>query len=104
MMIISSLPNIITSNINNFFFQNENDCNYISQNFLNINADDLITIFIYILIKSQMSSILIHIKIINEFTTKTIQKNNYYILTLNAAIEYIQQDEIKNNFNKNENL
>ena len=103
MLIISSLPKLITSNINDFYFPKENENNYLSPNYLNLISDDLISIFIYILIKSQMSSILIHLKIMNEFIPKSTQKNNYYITTLKCAIQFIQQNEIikiNNNNNK----
>ena len=105
MLIISSLPNLITSNINEFYFSKENDYNYLKNpNYLNLISDDLISIFIYVLIKSQMSSILIHLKIMNDFIPNSTQKNNYYITTLKGAIQFIQQDEIIKNNNNNNNF
>jgi hypothetical protein len=64
---------------------------------LNINADELMNIFIYIIIKSQMPELLIHNKIISEFTTRTTQQSTmgYYFITLEAAIVYIQNDLFK---------
>ena len=105
MLIISSLPNLITSNINEFYFSKENDYNYLKNpNYLNLISDDLISIFIYVLIKSQMSSILIHLKIMNDFIPNSTQKNNYYITTLKGAIQFIQQNEIIKNNNNNNNF
>ncbi len=58
---------------------------------LNIDADELMTIFIYIIIKTQMNDILIHSKFIKEFTTSTTRSTmiGYYYTTLEASLIYI---------------
>ena len=90
-MIIALISKEITKCVDNYW---EGMDNYISNSLLNINADQLIPIFIYIIINSQMPELLIHNKIINEFTTKTTKQSTigYYLITLEAAIEYIQKD------------
>ena len=93
-MIIASISTEIIKCINNYW---EGMNNYISNSLLNINSDELITIFLYIIINSQMPEILIHNKIISKFTTKATQQSSiyYYFNTLIGAIEYIQNDIIK---------
>ena len=55
-----------------------------------------------------MPELLIHNKIINEFTTKTTKQSTigYYLITLEAAIEYIQKDIFteKKLYNQNNEL
>ena len=104
-MIIALISKEITKCVDNYW---EGMDNYISNSLLNINADQLIPIFIYIIINSQMPELLIHNKIINEFTTKTTKQSTigYYLITLEAAIEYIQKDIFteKKLYNQNNEL
>ena len=58
---------------------------------LDINADELMAIFIYIIMRSKMPELVIHLNLIREFTT-TITRNSmvgYYYTTMEAAIIYI---------------
>jgi len=94
MMIIALLSREIEKCVNKYWEGMEQ---YITNSLLNINADELMNIFIYIIIKSQMPELLIHNKIISEFTTRTTQQSTmgYYFITLEAAIVYIQNDLFK---------
>ena len=58
---------------------------------LNIDADELMSIFIYIIIKAQMPNLLIHMKIIKDFTTSITKTTmmGYYFATLEASILFI---------------
>ena len=88
MLIIGNISLEITSCINEYW---KNLDNIITKSLLRIDADELMSIFIYIIIKSQYPELLIHIKIIKEFTT-CITKNTmmgYYYVTLDASIMYI---------------
>ena len=99
-MLIAKISTEITNCVNYCWEGMEN---YISPTLLNINADELMSIFIYIALKSQMPDLLIHKKIISEFTTKTTKQSTigYYNITLEAAIEYIIKDAI-NELNLND--
>ena len=90
MLYIASMSTEITECVNLFW---KDIVNFTSPTFLHINADELMSIFIYLIIKSQMSDILIHIKFIEEFTSNATKKTmiGYYTTTLEAAIEYIQR-------------
>ncbi|MCQ2815890.1 MAG: VPS9 domain-containing protein [archaeon] len=90
MLYVASVSTEITECINVFW----KDCiEYTSPTFLHINADELMSLYIYMLIKSQMGDIIIHTKFIEDFTSKTTKKTmiGYYTTTLEAAIEYIQK-------------
>ncbi len=93
MMLIAKISTEITNCVNYCWEGMEN---FISPTLLNINADELMSIFIYIALKSQMPDLLIHKKIISEFTTKTTKQSTigYYNITLEAAVEYIIKDAI----------
>jgi hypothetical protein len=88
MMLIATISTEITECVNNFW---KNFENIITSSMLNIDADELMTIFIYIIIKSQMPELLVHTKIIKEFTTSTTRSSmiGYYFTTLEASLIYI---------------
>jgi len=88
MMIIASISNEIASCINDFW---EDMKDVISTSLLNINADELMTIFIYILIKSEINDLLVHSKIIKDFTTSATRSSviGYYYTTLEASLCFI---------------
>ena len=94
MMIIATISTEIIKCVNNYWKGMEH---YISSTLLNITADELMSIFIFIVIKSQMSDLLIHKKIIYDFTTKNIKQSTigYYNITLEAAVEYILNSAIQ---------
>ena len=66
MMIFASISSEITECINDFW---KVLSEYIDQNLLNLEIDQLMTIFIYIIIQSQIEDISVHCKIIKSFTT-----------------------------------
>ena len=86
--IIANLSNEITDNIN-FYWEDFN--NFIEQKLLQIDAEQLINIFIFIIIKSQMKEILIHCCFIKNFIT-TLTKSSligFYFSNVEASISYI---------------
>lgn len=98
MMIIAYLSDEITKSINNFW----KDKNYKEKGIdLNIEADELVSIFIYIIIKVQMPTLLIHTAMINDFATNISKSTmiGYYFSIINAGISYITElkdiDELK---------
>jgi hypothetical protein len=95
MMLIATISSEITECVN-IFWKDFNEV--ISSSLLNIDADELMTIFIYIIIKSQMSELLIHSKFIKEFTTSTTRSTmmGYYYTTIEASLIYILSVNNKN--------
>ena len=94
MMLIASISTEITNCISKYWVGMD-DC--IDPLYLVINADELMSLFINLIIKSQMPEILLHQKIINEFTTRTTKASmiGYYYTTFDAAIKYIQKNTLK---------
>ena len=104
MMIIASISNEITDCINDFWTEMEN---YIKKDFLGIEAEQIMTIFIYIIIQSGLTDIFVHCKMIKYFTTCTTKSSmiGYYYSTIEASITYIKTlknvDELFQNKGKN---
>lgn len=88
MILIATLASEITECVNEFWKDFEN---IITSSLLNIDADELMTIFIFVVIKSHMPDLLIHSKFIKEFTTSNSRSTmiGYYFTTLEASIIYI---------------
>jgi len=89
MMIIASISSEITDCINDFW----RDLNsYIKNDLLNLGIDQLMIIFIYIIIKSQIYDISVHCKIIKSFTTCITKASmiGYYYSTVEASVSYLQ--------------
>jgi len=88
MMLISTISLEITECVNDFWKEFEH---IIAPNNLNIDADELMSIFIYILIKSDLYDLLIHTRIIKDFTTSSSKSTmiGYYYVTLEASLLYI---------------
>ena len=89
MMIIASISNEITDCINDFWQEMEE---YIKKDFLGIEAEQIMTIFIYIIIKSGITDIFVHCKMIKLFTTCITKSSmiGYYYSTVEASIMYIR--------------
>lgn len=88
-LLIANLSIGITNSVNDFW--NNLEFNF-DNSLLDINADELMAIFIYIIMRSQLYSLIIHSIIIKEFTT-AVTKNSmmgYYYTTLEAAIIFIR--------------
>lgn len=99
MILIATLASEITECVNEFWKDFEN---IVTSSLLNIDADELMTIFIYVVIKSHMPELLIHAKFIKEFTTSNSRSTmiGYYFTTLEASIIYIlsvkDKDDLRN--------
>ena len=103
MMIIANISNEITDCINDFWQEMEE---YIKKEYLNIEEEQIMTIFIYIIIKSGIIDIFVHCKMIKLFTTCTTKSSmiGYYYSTVEAGITYIKTlkdiDELFKNHGK----
>ena len=104
MMIIANISNEITECINDFWKIMEH---YFKKDILNIEAEQIMTIFIYIIIKSGITDIFVHYKMIKLFTTCMTKSSTigYYYATAEASIMFIRTlkniDELFKNKGKN---
>ena len=102
LIIVSAVSNIITECVNNFW---ENMQYIIKPEMLSIDADELMTIFIYIIYKCKMPSLFIHSDFMKYFTTPMTQSAmiGYYYTTLKGCLDFILNCESKSDFLKDGN-
>ena len=88
MMIFASISSEITECINDFW---KDLSGYIDNNLLNLEIDQLMAIFIYIIIQAQIPDICVHCKMIKSFTTCITKASmiGYYYSTVEASVQYI---------------
>ena len=88
MQTIANVSIEITECINVFW--NGRD-SIVSSTLLNLDADDIMSIFIYVIIKAKIYDLLIHSKMIKEFTTSITKSTmmGYYYVTLEASIMFL---------------
>ena len=89
MLIFASLGNEIKNCIDDFWKDMEE---YFNPDLLGIEAEQLMTIFIYIIIKAQIKDILVHCKLIQLFSTSMIKSSmiGYYYSNAEASVTFIQ--------------
>ena len=89
MLIFASLGNEIKNCIDDFWKDMED---YIKSDLLGIEAEQLMTIFIYIITKAQIKDIIIHCKLIQLFTTSMTKSSmiGYYYSNAEASVSFIK--------------
>ena len=89
MLIFASLGNEIKNCIDDFWKDMEE---YFNPDLLGIEAEQLMTIFIYIIIKAQIKDIMVHCKLIQLFTTSMTKSSmiGYYYSNAEASVTFIQ--------------
>ena len=102
LIIVSAVSNLITECVNNFW---DNMQYIIKPEMLSIDADELMTIFIYIIYKCKMPSLFIHSDFIKYFTTPMTKSAmiGYYYTTLQGCLEFILNCKSKSDFLKDGN-
>ena len=87
-ILIAAISDQIMENATSFWKDMEP---YIEKDYLFIEADEIMSIFLYIIIQAQMPEILIYCKIINNFTTQFTKGFNisYNYTLLEASLDYI---------------
>jgi len=97
MKVLAKLSESISSCVNEFwkdYFNNEDSdkhSNGKDNDFLTLQADDLMGIFIYVMIKSHLTESIVHCNFIRDFSTKITKSSmiGYYFCTFEAALSYI---------------
>lgn len=89
MLIFASLGSEIKNCIDDFWEDMED---YIKNDVLGVEAEQLMTIFIYIISKAQIKDIVVHCKLIKLFTTSMTKTSmiGYYYSNAEASVTYIQ--------------
>ena len=75
---------------------------YIQPSMLSIDADELMTIFMYIIYKSHMPLLFVHADFINYFTSPTTKSTmiGYYYTTLQGCLDFLLEIDNKTKFTK----
>ena len=94
LLILASIGNELTDCVN-YFWKGMED--YIPQNYLRLSSDDLLVLFIYILIQAQTPEIILHKYIMEAFISNNTKSTmvGYYLTTLQAAIDFLLEGNIK---------
>jgi len=89
MLIFASLGNEIKSCVDDFWKDLDG---YVKSELLGVEAEQLMTIFIYIIAKARINDIIVHCKLIQLFTTSVIKSSmmGYYYSNAEASVSYIQ--------------
>ena len=91
-IILAALSDQITESVSNFWSSMKN---YIKSTYLSIEADEIMAIFVFIVIKSQMPEMFIETKIITNFTTAGTRAFtlSYNLTLMEASLETISKME-----------
>ena len=103
-VILASLSDQITESVSTFW---NSMMKYIKNSFLFIEADEIMAIFVFIVIKSQMPELIIESKIISNFTTPGTRAFNisYNLTLMEASLETINKmEDTKEIANRNRQL
>ena len=87
---------MITDRIDEFWKNEKN----LPEKFLNIEADELMSIYLYIVYNMDISSILTQLDFIKYFTTPVTKQSmiGYYYTTVDGCIHFILDNENKEDF------
>ena len=99
LIIIASISSLITECVNKYWKDMEK---FIKPSMLSIDADELMTIFIYIVYKCKMPSLFVHADFINYFTSPTTKSTmiGYYYTTLRGCLDFLIEVKDKLEFVK----
>ena len=98
--IVALISVIITDCIDQYWEPMKNE---ITPKLLNIDADELISIYLYIIYKLKMHSLFVHLDFIRYFTTQISKQSmiGYYFTAVEGCLNYILKAEDKKAFLKN---
>ena len=99
LIIIASISSLITECVNNYWKKVEK---LIQPSMLNIDADELMTIFMYIVYKCNMPALFVHADFIKYFTSPTTKSTmiGYYYTTLQGCLDFLLQIKNKQEFTR----
>jgi hypothetical protein len=92
LIMISFISVIIVDCVDKFW---EKKSSELPQDFLSIGADEIMSIYLYIIYKLNFSEIIIQLEFIKHFTTCMTKQSifGYYFSTFEGCIRYLQQEE-----------
>ena len=99
--IIALVSPLITDNINNCW----KDVKGLKKNFLCVDSDELLSIYLYIICKMKTDSIFTHLDLIKHFTGTNSKQSmiGYFYTTVDGCVKYIMSIKSKDDLKQNEN-
>ena len=99
LIIIASISSLITECVNRYWKSMER---FIQPSMLSIDADELMTIFMYIIYKCHMPLLFVHADFIKYFTSPTTKSTmiGYYYTTLQGCLDFLLEVKDKGEFTK----
>ena len=99
LIIIASISSLITECVNKYWKSMER---FIQPSMLSIDADELMTIFMYIIYKCHMPLLFVHADFIKYFTSPTTKSTmiGYYYTTLQGCLDFLLEVKDKGEFTK----
>ena len=99
--IIALVSPLITNNINNCW----KDVKGLKKNFLCVDSDELLSIYLYIICKMKTDSIFTHLDLIKHFTGTNSKQSmiGYFYTTVDGCVKYIMSIKSKDDLKQNEN-
>ena len=94
LIIVSYLSVLIMNNVDKYW---ENKKDELPQGFLNLDADEIMSIYLYIICKTNLSVIVDHLEFIKHFITNTTKQTifGYYYSTFEGCIRFLLLSEEK---------
>ena len=101
-VVLAALSDQVMESVSTFWSSMQD---YVKNTFLNIEADEIMSIFVFIVIKSQMPELFIESKIISNFTTPSTRAFNiaYNLTLMEASLETITKMENSKELSNREN-
>ena len=98
--IIALVSPLITDNINNCW----KDVKGLKKNFLCVDSDELLSIYLYIICKMKTDSIFTHLDLIKHFTGTNSKQSmiGYFYTTVDGCVKYILNIKSKDDLKQNE--
>ena len=92
LIIIAYVSVLMTQSVEKYWIKRKDE---IPHNFLNLDADEIMSIYLYIIYKLNSPSIICHIEMMKHFTTNFTKQTilGYYYSTFEGCIKYILQDD-----------
>ena len=94
LIIISYLSELIIKSVDKYWEKRKEE---LPPNFLNLDADEIMSIYLYIIYKANLVTIVDQIEFIKHFTTSVTKQSifGYYYSTFEGCLRYLQKSEEK---------
>ena len=91
-IVMATISSEITKCVNDFWADSER---LLTKDILNIDADDLMNLFIFIVVTAQMPELVVHLMFVKYFTPPATKSTmmGYYFTTLEGSVDFLIKEE-----------